>query len=387
MADSFFNLAIFALIVFVIVWTLKAVSARGAVQERREAILRLVISVLGIGFICAFRYARLSLWHYLIVGGALILIHRELQNRQQTCMSIYGNSVRYRLAMIAGAALALIAFIHASGVLKLVLGILALVTLMKRQRPRHITRPPSAPLTGAGDKAEDAEQTGAPVPSDDDVVQVVPDVTDEVDPDELTAPRAHPSTGTTHPETEEPSPPDDNVIRAVSDATNEVDADQVTASYAHPSTGMAHTDAALQVYVSSEEGPVKSRARRIIIAGLTKTAAFKTEDGELNEALREIVVTSDTDILQDKLQALSERLTCLAETEADRVEPIKQKVLTVLNIVQIIAEDPDKQSKVQEQELLIRTTEVENQGMQNAEPSTQNEEVADDPALDSGDSS
>jgi hypothetical protein len=122
---------------------------------------------------------------------------------------------------------------------------------------------------------------------------------------------------------------------------------------------MAHTDAALQVYVSTEEGPVKSQARRIIVAGLIKTAAFKTEDDSLDEALRDVVLSNDPGILKDKLQVLSERLTHLAETEADHLAPIRKKVLTVLHIVQVIAEDQDKQSQVQAAETLIKTVDAE----------------------------
>jgi len=99
------------------------------------------------------------------------------------------------------------------------------------------------------------------------------------------------------------------------------------------------------------------------------------------------VVTSDPDVLQDKLQVLPERLAQLAETEAERFDSIKQKLLTVLHIVQIIAEDQDKQSQVQTVESLIKAVGVEQTGIQNTEPITQHEETTVDPDLGSDGSS
>jgi hypothetical protein len=365
MMDTCFNIAIVALIVFVVVSTIRAVSAPKGEQERRAAILRIIVSVVGIGFILVFRSVKLSLWHYLIVGGTLILIHRELRNRQQTCMSIYGNARKNRLALIVGAALGLIVFIHSPWTVKLGLSVLLIVILVKKRSPRHAMRETPEPH---------GQQTETQLPSEDNVGQNRSDVTHGQDAEQFTTSPTHASTGMADTETEAPSSPDANVIRALSDATSEVDADQVTASYAHPTTGLAHTDAALQVYTSSEAGPAKSQARRIIIAGLTKTVAFKTEDHSLDDALRDIVVTSDPDLLKDKLQVLPERLAQLAETEAERLAPIKQKVLTVLHIVQIIAEDQDKQSQVQATETLIKL-------MDAAEPRAHNEDSPVDPAL------
>jgi hypothetical protein len=270
-----------------------------------------------------------------------------------------------------GAAFGLIVFIHSPWTVKLGLAGLVLVLLIKKRRPRQVIREvPAAPVK---DTAESLFQDG-------NVIRQGSEVTNEADPDQTTtASYARPSAGIAPTETEEPSPPNDNIIRALSDTSNEVDPHQVTASYAHPTTGLAHTDAALQVYVSSDEGPVKSQARRIIIAGLIKTAAFKTEDDSLDEALRDIVVTRDADILRAKLQVLSERLTHLAATEADCLEPIRKKVITALHIVQIIAEDQDKQSQVQATETLIKTMDTEDSEIKNAEPSMQNEDVAVDP--------
>ena len=375
MIETCVNMATVALIVLTVVSIVRAAALPKGAPEKPNAILRLVCSLVGMAFILAFRYTRLSAWHYVIVGGALILILRELQNRPQACMSIYGNSRKRRLAAIVGSAIGLIVFIHSSWIVKLGLVGLAFVILIKKQNPRHVVR-----------KAPE-RRTEEPSPVDGNTIQAASDVTNEADPDQLTASLAHPSTDMVHTETDGPSHPNDNVIRALSDATNEVDADQVTASYAHPTTGLAHTDAALQVYTSSEPGPAKSRARRIIIAGLTKTAAFKTEVNSLDEALKDIVITSAPDTLQDQLQVLPERLAQLAETEAERFDSIKQKLLTVLHIVQIIAEDQDKQSKVQATEILIKTMDAEQARTQDAETGRNHNGTADNPGSESNASS
>lgn len=316
MLNILLNIAMVALVVSLIVSIIRAVALPRGAPERLNAILRVVCSLVGIGFILAFRYTSLSAWHYIIVGGALILIQRELQNQHQARMSIYGSSRKCRLAFIVGIALGAVVCIHAPWVLRLALVGLLIVVLIKRPRPRPVTRPGPEPYFGGIVKPKEETQ-------------------------------------------EEPLPAQNDAVQVISDATHTVDSDQVTASYAHPSTGIAHTDAALQVYVSSEDGPAKSRARRIIIAGLTKTTAFRTEDEELNAALNDIVKTGDPDTLKDKLQALSERLKHLSETEVDAFDSIRHKILTVLNIVQIIAEDPEKQSQVQETELLVRTMDAE----------------------------
>lgn len=381
MKETCLNLAIVALIVFVIMSVIRAVSLRSEEQAKRNAILGIIISVVGIGFILAFQYARMSIWHYLVVGGALVLIHRELQNRSQACMSIYGNSRKYRLAFIVGTALGAIAFIHAPWVLRPVLVGLMIVVLLKRQRPRPVTKPGPEPYFGGIVKLKE-ETPEEPSPADTTTAPVLADVPNEADPTQVTAASVPLSPATNRTATEPSSPPE---VRIMSDVTGKVDAEQVTASYAHPTTGMAHTDAALQVYVSSEDGPAKSRARRIIVAGLTKTAAFKTEDEEINAALKD-VVTGDLNSLKERIQALPERLKHLAETEADGFDAIRHKVLTVLNIVQIIAEDPHKQYQVRETELRIRTMDADEQaGMQDAELGAQDEEVADDPDLESDD--
>ncbi len=309
MPNAYVNVVMIVLTVITMASAIRVVTAREIEYQRRETLLKIVIAVLGIGTVIAWESIGLTLGDYIIAGGTLILVRRELQNSPTPGLDIVGCRLRHRLAALVGGAAVLVVFIHSPWAVKLILAGLMLVILI-RKRGTRTERVREAPEPAVEETAQETEQSVCA---------------------------------------------EDNVIQVNSDATHAIDPEQVTASYAHPSTGMAHTDAALQVYVSSDEGSVKARARRIIIAGLTRTAAFRTEDEGLDEALRDIVMTGDPAILKDRLQVLPERLTDLAKTEADRLDPIKQKVLTVLNIVRIIAEDQEKQTQVQAAESLIKT--------------------------------
>jgi len=119
--------------------------------------------------------------------------------------------------------------------------------------------------------------------------------------------------------------------------------DDITMSYAHPKTGVMHVDAALTAYISHQDGAVKARARRIIVAHLIKTAAFSTGHDDVDQALKEVITCDEPDTLDAKLQTLPEQLK-RTDAPAEERTSIKDKVIIILNIVQVITEDPTVKS-------------------------------------------
>ena len=147
-------------------------------------------------------------------------------------------------------------------------------------------------------------------------------------------------------EKEEEAVDDEGTTITLSELNDGFDSDDITMSYAHPNTGVMHVDAALNVYTSHLEEAVKARARRIIVAHMIKTAAFATSYDTLDKALKEVITCNDPLTMQTTLQMIPEQLT-LATAQSEAPESTKLKVLTILDGMQVITEDPNTKSQLQ----------------------------------------
>ncbi|MCP4451047.1 MAG: hypothetical protein GY809_06275 [Planctomycetes bacterium] len=272
-------------------------------QETARVRIKLMVVFVGMACILASRFSRISAWDFIMIAVMLVVIVKKMQARDDVIRDVRHYSLKRRLAVGIGILVFLIVFFNASFAMKLMLSSLVAMACLGRWKPTYVSEP--------------ASETPAE-----------PSITQEP----------------------EDAPP----TEALCDTAPGLASDQVTLSYAHPVTGMFHVDAALSVYVSAEDGPPKARARRIIMAHLTRVPAFSTGNTALDDTLKHVVTSDDSQVLATKLKAIADHVNDPAVRQSEAFEKIRDKVLTVLGITKLIARNPEERALLEQGEDAIK---------------------------------
>ncbi len=283
--------------------TMAILAARGQFEYSRQQTARARIkggvALGGMAFLLTQRFSTISAWDLVMIGVMLVVVVRRMQASDDGLRDACLHPLKHRLAAGIGVLVFLVVFFNVSVSMRLMLSSLVAMACLGGWKPTHVSEPVSE---------IPAEPSMANEPGD---------------------------------ETSEETP---------RESKHRIDPDQATLSYAHPLTGMFHVDAALSVYVSSEDGPSKARARRIIVVHLTRVPAFLTGDPDLDDALKHVVTGDDSLVLTTQLQAIADHLNEPTTRQSEAFEETRNKVLTVLGIAKLIARNPEEGSLLEQGE-------------------------------------